>query len=67
MAPPTEKVFSRPRPRPHGTSKHRCKFCPLRSIAGLVRGQEHCPYHWAVYAWGKAWADTLYTSAQEQE
>jgi len=41
---------------PKGQSTKRC-HCGERSLPGLKKGWALCAYHWAIYQWGKAWAD----------
>ena len=40
-----------------GTGWQKCRFCTARSVAGLVKWQVLCRYHWARAQWGAAWAD----------
>jgi len=47
-------------PRTDGSGRQYCRLCPRRSIAGFGKGQGHCPYHWAVRAYGQAWADSIF-------
>lgn len=54
------------KPRPQGNGRQPCVHCTLRSIAGMKKGQGLCPYHWAVQAWRKTWADSLYLPGKEQ-
>lgn len=54
-----------------GTGRQPCRVapCPFQSVAGLHKGQGHCPYHWAILQWGKAWADRAlpgYTEAAQR-
>lgn len=39
-----------------GTQKCSVSLCPFWSIAGLIRGQGFCPFHWAAHKWGLKWA-----------
>jgi hypothetical protein len=43
-----------------GTGRQQCVHCGYRSVPGLVHRQGLCPYHWAVFQWGAAWANQLF-------
>ena len=47
-------------PELNGRGRQKCKHCAHRSIAGMVKGEGRCPYHWAVTAVGKDWANKCY-------
>jgi hypothetical protein len=40
--------------------------CPFRSVSILKIHQGHCPYHWAVRIWGRAWADKVFPNYYQQ-
>lgn len=51
------------KPRHDGAGRQPCRHCRWRSVPGLRKGQGLCPYHWAVSAYGQAWADKQYLPA----
>ena len=40
----------------NGKGKQQCTLCGYRSIAGLMKGNGKCPFHWAKGNWGLNWA-----------
>lgn len=48
-------------PNYDGNGRQRCAHgCGYWSIAGMVRGQGLCPFHWARWAFGVNWARKCY-------
>lgn len=40
----------------NGSGRQRCRHCSSQSVAGLIKGEGLCPYHWAEKMWGTDWA-----------
>ncbi len=59
---PIGKPDPSPAPQYEGHGRQGCCYvsCPFSSIPGLTAGNGACPYHWAHFVWGKAWADQCY-------
>lgn len=48
-----------------GRGRQLCKKCHHRSIAGMVKGEGRCPFHWAAHVWGLEWASKSYPTHHE--
>jgi hypothetical protein len=46
--------------RTDGSGRQSCVHCWRRSLPGMTKGRGLCPYHWAVWVWGRAWADSIF-------